>query len=90
MPSVGAGRPCRRVRKALEHSLLRVGLWSARSTLPSWWACPLAPATGVLRPRSGMWRSIPPTRAGLGKELDWAFVLGSAAQMEVGAVTLLR
>jgi len=48
--------------------------------------CPLQPATVCWSQRSGMWRSIPPTRGqGLRQELKWLFAAAAAADGGGGA-----
>ncbi|TWB91914.1 MULTISPECIES: GNAT family N-acetyltransferase [unclassified Synechococcus] len=81
-------RPLRRVRKALEHSLLRVGLWRHDPRLPKLVGFARCTGDGVLE--ATVWDvAVHPTYqgAGLGKEL-MAFVLEQLRQMEVERVTL--
>jgi len=81
-------RPLRRVRKALEHSLLRVGLWRHDPRLPKLVGFARCTGDGVVE--ATVWDvAVHPhyQGAGLGKEL-MAYVLDQLRQMEVERVTL--
>ena len=56
-------RPIRRVRKALSHSLLKVGLWRHDPRGLVWWDLRAAPGMVFSKPPSGTWPCIPFTRA---------------------------
>ena len=56
-------RPIRRVRKALTHSLLKVGLWRHDPRVPRLVGLPAAPEMVCLKPPSGMSPCTPSTRA---------------------------
>ncbi|WP_399241653.1 MULTISPECIES: GNAT family N-acetyltransferase [unclassified Synechococcus] len=81
-------RPLRRVRKALEHSLLRVGLWRHDPRLPKLVGFARCTGDGVLE--ATVWDvAVHPTYqgAGLGRQL-MAYVLERLRRMEVERVSL--
>jgi ribosomal protein S18 acetylase RimI-like enzyme len=81
-------RPLRRVRKALEHSLLRVGLWRHDPRLPKLVGFARCTGDGVVD--AAVWDvAVHPhyQGAGLGKEL-MAYVLHQLRLMEVERVSL--
>ena len=55
LEAVGWSRRPAAVRKALDHSLLRVGLWRHDLRVPAWSALPAAPVMVCWRPPSGTW-----------------------------------
>ncbi|MFU8884655.1 MAG: GNAT family N-acetyltransferase [Cyanobacteriota bacterium] len=81
-------RPLRRVRKALQHSLLRVGLWRHDPHMPKLVGFARCTGDGVVE--ATIWDvAVHPhyQGAGLGKAL-MAYVLDQLRQMEVERVTL--
>lgn len=81
-------RPIRRVRKALEHSLLRVGLWRHDPRMPKLVGFARCTGDGVLE--AAVWDlAVHPhyQGAGLGKQM-MAFILEQLRSMEVERVTL--
>ena len=56
-------RPTRRVRKALEHSLITVGLWRHDPRLPRLVGFARCTGDGVLDATIWMWSCIPSTKA---------------------------
>jgi ribosomal protein S18 acetylase RimI-like enzyme len=81
-------RPLRRVRKALEHSLLRVGLWRHDPRLPKLVGFARCTGDGVVD--AAVWDvAVHPhyQGSGLGKQL-MAYVLHQLQQMEVERVSL--
>lgn len=81
-------RPLRRVRKALQHSLLRVGLWRHDPRLPKLVGFARCTGDGVVE--ATVWDvAVHPLYqgAGLGKQL-MAYVLDQLQQMEVDRVSL--